>query len=120
MTNLNLRILARTITRPATLRADVIRRDTLTMLCAALREDPDNDVQNALDALTDAMGHDLRDVEIDALVGDIETAARMDTAQMDLTDSDVQQLATEAALAAQVAAGSVISLPQQQDRRRSA
>jgi hypothetical protein len=119
VTNLNLRILARVFGRPATLRADVIRRDTLTQLAAALREDHTSEVQNALDALVDAMGHDLRDGEIDKLVADIESVTHMDAAQMDLTDADVQQLATEAALAAQVAAGSVVALPQQQDRRAS-
>lgn len=96
MTNLNLRVIAAAIGRPAQLRADRIRRDTLTQLAAALRTDDDSELRNALDALTDAMGHDVTDHEIDALVADIEDLARMDQAAMDLSPGDVRQIAAEA------------------------
>lgn len=119
MINLNLGILAGTITRPARLRADRIRRDTLTRLAAALAEDHDSSVQNGLDALIDAMKHDAPDVEVDALVQDIEDLADMGRAVMTLTDGDVQQLAHEAAAAANTASGAVVALPKQRDRRAS-
>src|SRR5882757_8745135 len=116
MKNLNLRILPGALGRRPQLRADRIRRDTLTRLAAALREDDDNSVQNALDALVDAMKHDAPDVEVDALVADIEDLADMGRAVMDLTPGDVQQLAHEAAAAANLASGHVVQLPTQQDR----
>lgn len=82
--------------RPARLRADRIRCDTLTRLAAALREDHDNTLQNALDALIDAMGRDCTSAEIGELVGDIEDLADMGRADMALTDTEVRQLAEQA------------------------
>lgn len=121
MKNLNLGIIAGTLTRPALLRADRIRRDTLTMLAAALRDDPDNSVRNALDTLIDAVANpaDAEGAEIDALVADIEDLADMGRATIALTDGDVRQLAHEAAAAANLASGAVVQLPVQRDRRAS-
>lgn len=118
MINAQIGITPRTAASPARLRADRIRRDTLTQLAAALREDHDGNLQNALDDLIDAMGHDLSDNEVDALVGDIESAARMDTAVMDLTPGDVRQLFEQAARA--LPAPAVVELPRQRDRRWTA
>jgi DNA primase len=118
MTNLNVRILAAAIGRPARLRADRIRRDTLTRLAAALAEDHDSDVINAIDALVDAMKHDAPDVEVDALVADIEDVADMGRSVMDLAPGDVQQLAMEAAAAVNeraAALGTVTALPGQRE-----
>jgi hypothetical protein len=119
--NAQLGITPRTAASRAQLRADRIRRDTLTQLAAALREADDNDLQNALDALIEAVGNpaDGEGAEIDALVGDIEDLAGMGRAVMDLTDADVRQLADEAVHAGAIADGSVTRLPQQQDRRAS-
>ena len=119
MINAQLNITPPAIGRPARLRADRIRRDTLTQLAAALREDHDGVLQDRIDRLVDAMGHDPSDNEVDALVADIESAARMDTAVMDLTAGDVRQLFEQAARAVAIAGGSVIPLPEQRDRRAS-
>ncbi|WP_433893073.1 hypothetical protein [Streptomyces sp. CA-111067] len=119
MINKNIGVTPRTAASPARLRADRIRRDTLTMLAAALADDHENDVLNALDELIDAVAHNAPDVQINALVGDIEDVADMGRAAMDLTASDVSQLADEAMHAHAIGAGSVVALPQQQDRRAS-
>jgi len=99
--NLTTRILAGAFGRRPQLRADRIRRDTLTQLAAALREDHDNSVQDALDALIDAVDNprDTEGAELDGLVADIETEARMSPAVMDLSPADVRQLATDTATA---------------------
>lgn len=118
MKNLNLRILTGTLGRRPRLRADRIRRDTLTQLAAALVEDHDSDVINALHDLVDAMKHDAPDVEIDALVQDIEDVADMGRPVVGLSDADVRQLADEAAAAVRPV-GTVTAFPQQQNRRAS-
>jgi hypothetical protein len=120
MKNLNIGITPGAIGRRPQLRADRIRRDGLTMLAAALAEDDDNSLRNALEELIDAAKHRAPDVEVDALVADIEDLAGMGRAVMDLTPADVEQLADEAVHAVAIAAGSVVPLPTQQDRRRSA
>jgi len=99
--NLTTRILAGAFGRRPQLRADRIRRDTLTRLAAALREDHDNSVRNALDALIDAVDNhrDTEGAEIDELVADIEDLADMGPAAMDLTEADLRQLATDTATA---------------------
>lgn len=103
------------LARPARLRADRIRRDTLTTLAAALVEDDDSSVQNALDALVDAVKHDAPDHEIDELCADIEDLADMGRASVPLTEADVRQLAAQAT-AALPAARPVTALPQQNRR----
>lgn len=120
MTNANLDITAPAIGRPSRLRADRIRRDTLTQLAAALREDNDNSVRDALDALIDAVDnpHDTEGAEIDGLCEAIEDVAGMSRADMPLTPGDVQQLAEQAS-AALPTAGTVTALPVQQNRRAS-
>jgi hypothetical protein len=119
MTNLNLGITPPALGRPPQLRADLIRRDTLTALAGALAEDDDNSVLNALHDLIDAVKHNAADVEIDALVADVEDLAGMGRAQMPLTPADTQQLFEEAARAVAPDAP-VVQLPRQQDRRWSA
>lgn len=122
MTNLNIGITPATAAGPARLRADRIRRDSLIMLAAALREDHDGHLQNALDSLVDAVEspRDSEGAELDALVADIEDLADMGRAEMTLTRADVDQLADDAVHAVALAAGSVVELPKQQDRRWSA
>ena len=119
MKNAQLGITPPATTRPARLRADRIRRDTLVQLAAALREADDNDLQNKLDELIDATGHDVSDHALDALCADIEDLAGMGRADMPLTPGDVAQLA-EQATAALPAAGTVHHLPAQPERRRTA
>jgi hypothetical protein len=136
MKNLQLGIAPPALARPARLRADRIRRDSLTMLAAALADAEDNELQNALDALIDAKKHDAPAEDIGLLVQDIEDLADMGQAAMDLTPSEVGQLAAEAwaALPPAVADSPTApqpepgwlkhtrptGLPKQQDRRRSA
>jgi hypothetical protein len=96
MKNLQLGIAPPALARPARLRADRIRRDSLTMLAAALAEAEDNELQNALDALVDAKKHGAGVGEIGLLLDDIEDLADMGQAAMDLTAGEVGQLAAEA------------------------
>jgi hypothetical protein len=121
MKNLQLGITPPALARPARLRADRIRRDTLTRLAAALREDHEGHLQNALDALVDAVPNplDVDGNEIDALIADIEDLADMGRADMALSPADLEQLADEAVHAVAIAGGSVVPLPVQQDRRAS-
>lgn len=109
MTNLNLGITPPATARPARLRADRIRRDTLIRLAAALREDDEGHLQNALDALVDAVPNplDVDGNEIDALVADIEELADMGRADLALSPADLEQVADEAVHAVAIAGGSV-------------
>ncbi|MEE4546503.1 hypothetical protein V2S66_31625 [Streptomyces sp. V4-01] len=121
MTNLNLGITPPATARPARIRADRIRRDTLTRLAAALREDHEGHLQNALDALVQAVDNplDVDGIAIDALVADIEDLADMGRADMALSPADLEQVADEAVHAVAIAAGSVVPLPRPQNRRAS-
>jgi hypothetical protein len=121
MTNLDLGITPPATARPARLRVDRIRRDTLTRLASALRDDHEGHLQNALDKLIDAVDNplDTEGAELDALVADIEDLADMGRADMALTPADVEQLRDEAVHAVAIAAGSVVPMPKQQDRRAS-
>lgn len=118
MTNLTVGITPPALARPTTLRADRIRRDTLTALAGALAEDDDNTVLNALHELVDAVKQGAADVEIDALVADVEDTSGMGRAQIPLTAADVRQLFEQAARALPAPAA-VVELPRQQDRRAS-
>ncbi|MEC3995074.1 hypothetical protein VSR01_16635 [Actinacidiphila sp. DG2A-62] len=101
--------------RRAALKAERIRRDTLTQLAAALRDDPDSHVRNALDALI----HEVRDPDdcegrvVDELVADIESTAHMNAPVVALSAEDVQRLAREAAVEANN--GVVVALPSQRE-----
>jgi hypothetical protein len=66
-----------------------------------MREDHDGSVQDALDALVDAVGspYDGEGAEVDARVADVEDLAGMGRAEMPLTAGDVRQLAEQAAAA---------------------
>jgi hypothetical protein len=101
--------------RRAALKAERIRRDTLTQLAAALRDDPDNAVRNALDALIDAVTDpdDCEGRAIDELVADVESTAHMNAAVVALSRDDVQRLAREAAVEANH--GVVVALPSQRE-----
>jgi hypothetical protein len=99
-----MRDLSLTITRNAdglgaTLRADLIRRDTLVQLARALRSDNWNHVQNVLDNLIDVVDgpRDSEGAEVDALVAEIEAEAGMESASVDLSATALQQLARESA-----------------------
>jgi hypothetical protein len=111
MENRDLFISQPAIGRPARLRAARIRRDTLTQLAAALIEDHDSSLQNALDALVQGVKAGLPCEAIDRLVEDIEDLAHMDDAAMNLTDTDLGQLEYQAA-AAQTLTATVTTLPQ--------
>lgn len=113
--NLPPQIIPGVLGRLAGLRADRIRRDTLTQLAAALRVDADNDVRNALDALVDAV-RDPDDCEgrvVDELVADVESTAHMNAPVVALTHDDVQRLARESAIEANH--GVVLGLPSQRE-----
>lgn len=101
--------------RLAALRVERIRRDTLTQLAAALRDDPDNSVRNALDALIDAVTDpdDCEGQEINELVADVESTAQMNAPVVALSKDDVQRLAHEAAVEANH--GIVFRLPSQRE-----
>ncbi|MEE4540946.1 hypothetical protein V2S66_03060 [Streptomyces sp. V4-01] len=114
MTNLNLGITPGALGRRPQLRADQIRRDSLTMLAAALADGEDNELQNALDALVDAKKRGVSAGEIALLLDDIEDLAGMGQAVMDLTPSDVGQLAEEAWAALPAAPVDAPTAPQPQ------
>lgn len=77
------------------LRADRIRLDTLIGLVATW-DDPDarEDVINQLDALAEAVTSP-REGELDALVQQVEDAAGMDDAQLDVAMPDLLRLRDE-------------------------
>ncbi|MEC3993962.1 hypothetical protein VSR01_10575 [Actinacidiphila sp. DG2A-62] len=112
MKNLTIGITPAAVGRPARLRADQIRRDTLTMLAAALAEDADNSLRNALDELIDAAKQDAPAEDISLLVQDIEDLADMGQAAMNLTAAEVGQLAAEAWQALPVAPADSPTAPQ--------
>lgn len=120
-TNLNLGITPGASGRPARLRADAIQHAALIAIGRAFAEG-DTRSTHLLDALED-LGRlavaDPRDGELDDALADVATLAHLDDAVMDLSRADVEQLADDAVHAVAVAAGSVVPLPTQQDRRAS-
>jgi hypothetical protein len=120
VTNLNIGITEPAIGRPAILRADPIQWATLIAVGRALAEGDDNSrlLINALEDLG-TISHDPAPGELDRALADVATLARLDTARMDLTASDVRQLFEQAARA-RTAPAAVVELPRQQDRRWSA
>jgi hypothetical protein len=122
VTNLDLRITAATAASPARLRADGILRAALIQLGRALAEG-DTGAVALLDALEDLgkVADGLRrEGELDAALDDVAALAHLDAAEMDLTPADVEQLAAEAAAALPKAAGAVVHLDAQRDRRWTA
>jgi hypothetical protein len=119
--NKNLGVTPPALARPARLRADQIRVNDLVQLGRALAAGDDR-ARLLLDALEDLgqIADTAREGELDATVQDIETYARLDRAEMDLTDGDVRQLLRQSAHAANAADGVVVHLPTQQDRRWTA
>lgn len=78
------------------LRADQVRTDTLMQLVAKWA-DPDarDDVLDALDALAAVVQGTAREGELDAAVEQVEDAASMDTARLELDAFTVRRLAGE-------------------------
>jgi hypothetical protein len=103
------------------LRADIIRRDTILAIAAALRDDPDNDLLNKLDDLGAVVLGNPSEGELDDLVGDVEDLADMGRAEMRLSRGDLGQLARQSADAvAELSPKRVAELlPRQQERRAS-
>lgn len=125
MRDLNLTITRNADGLGATLRADLIRRDTLTQLAAALRGDHSTAVQDALNDLIDAVDNprDTGGCEIDALVQAVESEAGMEAATVDLPAGTLQQLARESADAVNGLVPllrPVAAVPAQADRRWTA
>lgn len=79
------------------LRADQIRTSDLVALGKALYDDPRNDLLEALRELGRVASANPSDGEIDDLIGDVETHAGMDRAEIDLSRAELDQLAQEAA-----------------------
>jgi hypothetical protein len=137
MKNRNLGIAPAALGRPAQLRADGIRIQDLIQLGRALAEGDTRSMQllDALEDLGKLAESGRRDGDLIDAIGDVVTLGGLDAAVMDLTPSDVGQLAVEAweALpAAPVDAPAApqpdpdwvkhtkpTGVPQQQDRRAS-
>lgn len=100
--------------RPALL-VERIRRDVLTQLAAALRDDPDSEVQSALDALVDAVTDpdDCEGQAVTDLVADVVSTAHMNAPVVALSPDDVQRLACEAAVEAN--RGAAVAVPSQRE-----
>lgn len=80
------------------LRADQIRTDTLVQLVQHWASDPDarDQIISALDELADIVNGPRHEGELDAAVEQIEDAASMDTAQIEVGSRDVRRLLAEA------------------------
>lgn len=78
------------------LRVDQIRTDTLVQLVASW-SDPDarDEIIAALDDLADVVSHERREGELDAAVEEVEDAAGMDTAHVEVDMHDVRRLLAE-------------------------
>jgi hypothetical protein len=77
-------------------RADQIRTDTLTQLVQHWREPADRDaIIAALDELADIVHSPAREGELDAAVDQVEDVAAMDTAQIEVSVTDVRRLLAE-------------------------
>jgi hypothetical protein len=78
------------------LRVDQIRTDTLVQLVQHWAEPKDRDaVIDALDELAAVVGSAAREGELDAAVEQVEDAACMDTAQVEVQIPDVRRLLRE-------------------------
>lgn len=101
------------------LRVDQIRTDTLTQLVAGWA-DPD-EVIDALDGLAAVVQGQRREGELDAAVEEIEGAASMDTARIEIGPSAARRLFAELSMvAAKLCRFNPLGtrlLPGQQDRR---
>lgn len=120
MTNLNIGITPPALGRPARLRADGIQTATLIQVGRMLAEGDDG-ARRLVNALEDLgkVSLDAAEGELNGALDDVVTLAALDTAHIDLSRADVAQLADEAVHAVAISAGSVIPLPEQQDRRAS-
>lgn len=81
------------------LRVDQIRADTLVQLVQHWNSDPKSrdEVIAALDGLADVVSSVRREGELDAALEDVEEAAAMETAQVEVDRWDVHRLVAEAA-----------------------
>lgn len=86
------------------LRVDQIRTDTLTQLVQHWASDPDarDQIISALDELADIVNSPRHEGELDAAVEQIEDAASMDTAHIEVGSHDVRRLLAECAAVEQV------------------
>lgn len=106
------------------LRADQIRTDTLTQLVAGWG-DPDtrDEVIDALDGLAAVVQGQRREGELDAAVEEIEGAASMDTARIEIGPSAARRMFAElTVVAAKLCRFNPLGtrlIPGQQDRRAS-
>jgi hypothetical protein len=78
------------------LRVDQIRNDTLVQLVASW-SDPDarDEIIAALDDLAEVVSHERREGELDAAIEQVEDAAGMDTAHVEVDMQDVRRLLAE-------------------------
>lgn len=104
------------------LRVDDIRRDTLMQLVQHWANPASRDeILDALDELADVVTHQRREGELDAALEQVEDAACMDTAHVEVGMKDVRRLLAElTAVDRVVNRFARPSLSVQQDRRRSA
>ena len=80
----------------AVLRVDQIRNDTLIQLVQYWSEPKDRDaIIDALDELADVVTRERREGELDAALEQVEDAACMDTAQVEVGMCDVRRLLAE-------------------------
>jgi hypothetical protein len=78
------------------LRVDQIRTDTFVQLVQCWAEPKDRDaVIDALDELAAVVGSAAREGELDAAIEQVEDAAGMDTAQVEVQMPDVRRLLAE-------------------------
>lgn len=109
------------------LRADDIRRDTLVQLVQHWAEPKDRDVVlDALDELAAIVHSPAREGQLDAAIEQVEDVASMDTAHIEVGGHDMRRLLAEATEVERVTSRfqsprpSLVEVPAQQDRRRSA
>lgn len=89
----------------AVLRVDKIRNDTLVQLVQHWSEPKDRDaIIDALDELADVVHSVRREGELDAALENVEDAACMDTAQVEVPIPDVRRLLAELTVVARVLA----------------
>ncbi|MGW2720793.1 hypothetical protein [Streptomyces sp. NPDC001492] len=78
------------------LRVDQIRNDTLVQLVQHWADPKARDeILDALDELADVVTHARREGELDAAIEQVEDAASMDTAQVEVSSHDVRRLLAE-------------------------
>lgn len=121
MINADIGITVATAASPAQLKATGILTTALIQIGRTLAEGDDG-ARLLIDALEDlgtVANGNVREGRLDRALDDVASLAHLDDAVMDLTAGDVRQLFEQAARAVAIAGGSVIPLPEQQNRRAS-